>query len=37
MGKIEKHQDAIHHGVTQGDQGVKATPLKSVDQILEEK
>jgi hypothetical protein len=36
MSKIEEHQDAIHHGVTQGDQGIEAPPLQGVDQILKE-
>jgi hypothetical protein len=37
MGKVKQHQDAVHHGITQGDQGVKAAPLKRIDHILQKK
>jgi hypothetical protein len=37
VGKIEQHEDAVYHGITQSDQGVKAAPLQGIDQILHEK
>jgi hypothetical protein len=37
MGKIEQHHDAVHHGISQGDKGVKAAPLQGVDDVLQKK
>jgi hypothetical protein len=37
MGKVEQHKDAVHHGISQGDQGVKAAPLQAVYNVLEKK
>jgi hypothetical protein len=37
MGKVEEHQDAINHRVTQCDQSVEAAPLKRIDQVLKKK
>jgi hypothetical protein len=37
VGKIEQHEDAVYHGITQSDQGVKAAPLQGIDQVLHEK
>ena len=28
MGEVEQHEDAVHHGVPECDQGVKAAPLQ---------
>jgi hypothetical protein len=37
VGEIEQHEDAVHHGVAQGDQSVEAAPLKGIDEVLHEK
>jgi hypothetical protein len=34
-GKVEQHQDAVHHGISQGDQGIEAAPLQTVYNVLE--
>jgi hypothetical protein len=37
VGEVEQHEDAVHHGITESDQGVKAAPLQGIDQVLHEK
>jgi hypothetical protein len=36
MGKVEQHEDAVDHGVAQGNQSVKTPPLKRIDEVLHE-
>jgi hypothetical protein len=35
MGEIDQEQHPVDHAVTQSDQGVEASPLQGVKQILE--
>jgi hypothetical protein len=37
VGKVKEHQNAVDHGIPQGDQGIEAAPLQGVHQILKEK
>ena len=35
MGEIKEHQNAVNHGISQGNKGIKTPPLKGVYQVLE--
>ena len=37
MGKVKQHENAVDHGVPHCDEGVKASPLQGIDQVLHEK
>jgi hypothetical protein len=36
MGKVDKFQNAIHHGVPQGYQGIDASQGQAIHQMLKE-
>ncbi|MEI2769633.1 MAG: hypothetical protein V9G98_02455 [Candidatus Competibacter sp.] len=36
MGEVDHADDAVHHGVADGDQGIDATEGQTIDDLLEE-
>jgi hypothetical protein len=36
MGEVDQPQDAVHHGVADGDQGIKTAQGEAVDELLYE-
>jgi len=37
MGKVEQHENTVNHGVAQGDEGIKTSPLQGINEVLHEK